>query len=294
MLKKGLENSKYAMGQNNYLATASNEEDLIEYVLENDDGTVYDYIEIEEENIVDGNSFLIKQDVDKITRDIANDYLYRCSNRECKRKNVCFLTSNELDIHNSCVHLIQWKESQCPICNRVLANRSKLKTHMELRHTPKLYTCDNCGKCFRSKDNLRLHMSHHRKFYSVECRACKKTYKSLQSLRYHLRQHFEHHQCETCGMIFEHKKLLFGHVAAKHNHELQVQCRYCSRSFARPDVRDVHEKDIHKNGSVKSYFKCPECNQEFDLREELMSHKILNHFNGVIHSCEVIIFFFYK
>jgi KRAB domain-containing zinc finger protein len=264
-----------------------NEEDIIEYVEEDDEGVLYDYLDDQNENNIDGNSFLIKQDVDKITRDIANDYLYRCSNRECKRNNVCFLTDIELDIHNSEVHLMQWKEGQCPICNRKLANRDKLKTHLELRHTPKLYYCDQCGRSFRSKDNLRLHMTHHRKYYSVQCRACKKTYKSIQSLRYHLRQHFEHHQCEACGKVFEHKKLLLGHVAAKHKQELQVQCRYCSRFFARSDVRDVHEKEIHKYGAVKSYFKCQECNQDFDLREDLTRHKILNHFSGVIHSCEV-------
>jgi uncharacterized protein VirK/YbjX len=78
-------------------------------------------------------------------------------------------------------------------------------------------------------------MTHHRKYFFVECKACKRGYKSIQSLRYHLRQHFEHHQCETCGAVFEHKKLLLGHIAAKHNQALQVQCRYCSRLFSRSD-----------------------------------------------------------
>lgn len=265
--------------------------DYIEY-LTNEDDNIEEFIEYDEEEqkpfeVSYKSAFLIKQDVDKITRDIANDDLYRCSNRECKKRNVAFEDSSDLDIHNSEVHLPQFKATQCPICNKTLASDQKLVTHMDLRHTPKLFSCDHCGRIFRSKDNLRLHMTHHRLYFSVECRACKRSYKSVQSLRYHLRQHFEHHQCESCGMVFEHKKLLLGHVAAKHNHSLQVQCHYCTRLFARTDVRDAHEKEIHKNGKVGSHFKCNECDQAFDLRDELMSHRILNHFSGVIHTCEV-------
>lgn len=73
---------------------------------------------------------------------------------------------------------------------------------------------------------------------------------------------------------------------AKHNQELMLQCRFCTRLFSRSDVRDAHEKDIHKNGELLSRFKCNECECAFDLREELMSHKILNHYTGVLHTCE--------
>lgn len=263
----------------------------IEYISPEDE-TQVEYIEFEDDDdeklygISHQNAFSIKNDVDKITKDLANDEFYRCSNRDCKKKNILFESSADLEIHNE-MHYSQFTNSQCPICNKNLANDAKLVTHLVLRHTPKSFTCDHCGKVFRSKDNLRLHMSHHRKHFYVECRACKRGYKSIQSLRYHLRQHFEHHQCETCGMVFEHKKLLHGHVAAKHNHELQVQCHFCTRLFARSDVRDAHEKEIHKNGKVGSHFKCNECDEAFDLRDELMSHKILNHFSGVIHTCMV-------
>lgn len=55
--------------------------------------------------------------------------------------------------------------------------------------------------------------------------------------------------------------------------------------FPRNDVREAHERDIHKNGLVGSHFKCNDCDFAFDLREELMTHRILNHFNGTIHTC---------
>lgn len=281
-------------------------EDLIEFVPEEVEFEHYEFIEVEEasngiaekwseyqnkkgsDKAVDvkaeDKSLFIKLESDQQYHN-HRDKKFKCSNRKCKREEISFETQHELNQHNM-MHLQQITANECPICNKILANQSKLNIHMITRHEKKNFECDNCGKIFRSKDNLRLHMSHHRRHFVVECRACKKTYKSMQSLRYHLRQHFEHHQCETCGTVFEHKKLLLGHIAAKHNHELMLQCRFCTRMFSRNDVREAHEREIHKNGQTGSYFKCNECECAFDFREELMSHKILNHYSGVIHTCE--------
>lgn len=205
----------------------TNDEDyseIIEYQPETEEnGIVYEYIEVEDEQnegvkdliqiqkqeLVDYET-IAQQDNDEdmqlleihknegdIMRVTDNEKL-KCINRVCKKLNISFDTQEELNVHNE-KHILQYSNSICPICNKVLANQTKLSNHIELRHTPKNYTCDQCGKVFRSKDNLRLHMTHHRKYFYVECRACNRGYKSMQSLRYHLRQHFEHHQCEACG-----------------------------------------------------------------------------------------------
>jgi len=211
---------------------SNNDEDyseIIEYEPQNDEnGIVYEYIEVEEEQNEGVKELLQiqkqeavsyetisqrdedmqlleiqKHEVDfncqsSIIRISTNEEKYKCINRICKRNNINFDTQEQLNAHNE-EHILQFSNSICPICNKVLANQTKLSNHIELRHTPKSYTCDQCGKVFRSKDNLRLHMTHHRKYFYVECRACNRGYKSMQSLRYHLRQHFEHHQCEACG-----------------------------------------------------------------------------------------------
>lgn len=92
---------------------------------------------------------------------------------------------------------------------------------------------------------------------------------------------------KTYFQVFEHKKLLLGHIAAKHNYDMMLQCRFCTRMFSRNDVREAHEREIHKNGaSSGSHFKCNECDSAFDLREDLMAHKIQKHYQGVIHTCE--------
>lgn len=90
---------------------------------------------------------------------------------------------------------------------------------------------------------------------------------------------------ECCGRVFEHKKLLLGHIAAKHNQELMVPCRFCSRTFSRNDVKETHEREIHNNSQSSPYFQCNECDSAFDMRDDLMSHKILTHYTGNIHAC---------
>jgi uncharacterized protein with PIN domain len=200
--------------------------EIIEYQPNDDENVIYEYIEVEEQNegvellqipkqeAVDYETIsqedeemqlleIQKHEEDvncqtSIIRSSTSEDKFKCINRICKRNKINFLTSEELNSHNE-EHILQFSNSICPICNKVLANQTKLSNHIELRHTPKSYTCDQCGKVFRSKDNLRLHMTHHRKYFYVECRACNRGYKSMQSLRYHLRQHFEHHQCEACG-----------------------------------------------------------------------------------------------
>lgn len=87
-------------------------------------------------------------------------------------------------------------------------------------------------------------------------------------------------------MSFEHKKLLIGHIAAKHNQELMPKCRFCTRKFSRVDVRDSHEREMHKDGNTEPHFKCAECDEGFDLREDLMNHRIRIHYSGPIHTCE--------
>lgn len=281
-------------------------DDLIEFAPEDGEFVQYEYIEAEDattlewtgdgtkEKLIAVQHAVQSQNVDqgeksftiklKADQQILSDQEFRCSNKECLQGNLSFETQDELDQHNV-IHLQQIAINQCLICNKNLASRNKLTTHMETQHIPKSFECDNCGKTFRSKDNLRLHMSHHRKYFQVQCKACSKTYKSMQSLRYHLRQHFEHHQCETCGIVFEHKKLLISHITAKHKQDLMLQCRFCTRMFSRNDVRDAHEREIHKNGQVGSHFKCHECDFAADLREDLMNHRILLHYTGVVHKC---------
>lgn len=276
-------------------------DDLIEYVPEDEDFEQYEYIDIERTPVeitkilkseagprktikLEDKPLIIKLKSDEQFN--QDEESFKCSNRKCKREKIVFESQTDLDRHNL-IHIRQINNNECAICNKVLTNSSKLKSHMETRHLPRIFTCDHCGKFFRSKDNCRLHMSHHRKYFLVECRACKKTYKSIQSLRYHLRQHFEHHQCETCGAVFEHKKLLLGHVLSKHKKELMMPCRFCSRKFARNDARETHERTIHKDGKVGPRYECDKCESGFDLREDLLNHKTLNHNYGVIHTCDI-------
>lgn len=59
----------------------------------------------------------------------------------------------------------------------------------------------------------------------------------------------------------------------------------CTRLFPNTVTRDAHQRTIHQNQEVDTkHFKCPDCPQGFEMREELRIHSFI-HFNGEIHTC---------
>lgn len=121
------------------------------------------------------------------------------------------------------------KKYLCNICQKNLTSQKNLNRHINTAHKPKDFTCDYEGKHFNTKDKLRLHIFQHRLYYRVKCIVCDKEYKTNQSMRKHLRTHFEHHQCDTCGQTFKHKRLLQNHISAIHQDDPTISCK-CKKS----------------------------------------------------------------
>lgn len=111
----------------------------------------------------------------------------------------------------------------CKICLKQLSSFAHLQRH-NLKHLPKNYICDYEGRNFNTKDKLRLHILQHRKYYRVQCQVCQNSYTTNQSMRKHLRTHFEQHQCDICGQIFRHRRLLVNHTAAIHQDDPTIPC----------------------------------------------------------------------
>lgn len=140
----------------------------------------------------------------------------------------------EVKLEITCVRSLKTKQEArktigkivfpCTVCRAKLKSEAHLKKHMVTRHQPKDFICDYEGKHFNSKDKLRLHIFQHRKYYRVQCTVCHREYRTNQSMRKHLRTHFEKNQCDACGQIFKHKRLLHNHISAFHTDERTIQC----------------------------------------------------------------------
>lgn len=113
----------------------------------------------------------------------------------------------------------------CSICPRKLSSLAHFNKHMTTIHKVKDFICDYDGKHFNTKDKLRLHIYQHRKCFNLKCNVCGKDYKTNQSMRKHLRTHFQKHQCQHCGKVFGHKRLLLNHITAIHEELQDVQCK---------------------------------------------------------------------
>ena len=115
------------------------------------------------------------------------------------------------------------KSLQCSQCLKFLTSQAHFINHLAT-HNPKDFICDICGRHFNSKDKLRLHMFNHRIYYKIQCAVCDKEYKTNQSMRKHLRTHFEQHQCDECGQVFKHKRLLQNHISSLHRFDPSIPC----------------------------------------------------------------------
>lgn len=117
------------------------------------------------------------------------------------------------------------KKYLCEICQQNLSSQAHLQKHINTKHQPKDFICDFDGKHFNTKDKLRLHIFQHRLYFRVKCVVCQRVYRTNQSMRKHLRTHFEHHQCDTCGHTFKHKRLLQNHISAFHQEDPTIPCK---------------------------------------------------------------------
>ncbi|KAI5631441.1 hypothetical protein NE865_15855 [Phthorimaea operculella] len=77
--------------------------------------------------------------------------------------------------HQTAVHGAEKPEYKCHACEKVLANRSSLRTHIQRHHLlQRLHQCPECDMKFFSPSELRKHMPKHTGSRDFKCDVCQK------------------------------------------------------------------------------------------------------------------------
>lgn len=175
--------------------------------------------------------------------------------------NICaklFSTREELDEHKTkCVRKPKKSDIpakfECDICGTILKNRSIIRNHMRLKHTPsaKKFKCTLCELSFV---NQWLRDIHHN--------------------RTHL--DIKEYMCSTCGRSFKTKNQLKSHTNS-HTGERPFKCTFdgCNKSFKSRSNRDTHMRSHTGEKRIKCTVQG--CGQQFAYNKDLRRHKFRLH-----------------
>ncbi|KAJ2938667.1 hypothetical protein O0L34_g11993 [Tuta absoluta] len=144
----------------------------------------------------------------------VSDLRFKCA--FCDQR---FNMINSREKHQTTVHGTESIEYKCHACEKVLANRSSLRTHIKRHHLlQRLHQCPECDMKFFSPSELKKHMPKHTGLRDFKCDVCQKAFGRQKTLKEHMRIHLNdrRYKCEHCGQAFVQKCSWRGHMRSKH------------------------------------------------------------------------------
>ncbi|XP_065086556.1 transcription factor grauzone-like [Ochlerotatus camptorhynchus] len=178
-------------------------------------------------------------------------------------------------------HMVAHEKVQCPQCDRMLASKMALSTHLSNMHSDKdrRMICDSCGKEFLNKTCFERHVKEHMGIEvhpMLECHICHKWLKGERCLQKHIRYtHYETeqtHVCDICQQNYPNSRALWSHKRAVHVEE-KFECEFCGKRFKRA-VNLKEHRTIH-TGEV--LYACEFCGATMNSNANLYTHVKKSH-----------------
>uniref|UniRef100_A0A1I8MZK2 Uncharacterized protein n=2 Tax=Musca domestica TaxID=7370 RepID=A0A1I8MZK2_MUSDO len=203
-----------------------------------------------------------------------NPNAFRCD--ECGR---CSTNSRNLAKHKKEMHTEEGKQRpfECDVCHKKFANKTILRTHMEVHEAGRDYVCSECGKGFPSENRRKIH---ERMVHQADrvCDQCGKTIHGIYALKLHLMEHAGYKKpkwpCDECNaQLNSHSSLKRHKLIAHHDGSTVYICSECGKVFTSENALRSHKRIVHL---IERKFKCNICEKAFKfpkiLREHMASH----------------------
>lgn len=189
---------------------------------------------------------------------------YKCIDKSCKER---FNDYSKRRQHYSKIHLKRLsrgrvsrlkkeKKFRCDLCGYHTAMKNSLLTHMKFKHTIDECICQVCNKIYANKDKLRIHTRLiHEKISDFVCSICNTTYKYYQKLSQHIERKHPLEKasilqaCHVCSATYYAKSKLDTHVKNEHSGLYKCFDSDCKRSFSSTKNRRTHYLTSHSSDS---------------------------------------------
>ncbi|XP_041867919.1 zinc finger protein 425-like [Melanotaenia boesemani] len=191
------------------------------------------------------------------------------------------------------------KSFSSPDCSKTLAQKPRLREHLQCHSEEKSFSCSICNRSFPWRTQLHRHMATHPKEKRLSCSICNKVFNWPHQLRVHQcvddkssqphhnqmklhldcsslplpvssegRQAKKHFPCSQCGKVFSLKDTLLRHFRC-HTGEKPFSCTVCGKQFRERGNMGQHMV-VHTG---EKRFRCSMCDQSFCWRKQLKQHR---------------------
>lgn len=166
------------------------------------------------------------------------------------------------------------KNIQCEVCNKILANLSTYRCHMQ-RHKGFRFVCEHCAKGYATLAELQYHLaSSHDIGQHYICNKC--GYKAYR--KFDIKEHERYHTgerpyaCDKCGLTFRRRFVWKKHSV--YHMEKTIQCIHCPRKFHRRQEMLAHSNNVHERVYV---YACSECDVTYAKTSTVRRHLVEKH-----------------
>jgi RNase P subunit RPR2 len=190
----------------------------------------------------------------------------------------------------------------CSICNRDLASKFRLKSHLinshyksssyECHHCPQFRTltkanleehllmrhfdieqkCTDCSIVLPNRRMFLKHIKQHQLPNQLQCPGCKRCFATAQQYRFHVKTHKTVISCKQCDAAFHSVRSLDTHMQIVH--DWVFTCEVCKLPLANRQNYNIHLRVQH---SIHVKPSCKYCAQEFESTGEMMAHQKSEH-----------------
>ena len=219
------------------------------------------------------------------------DGLLKCNECDDTTSDYNSMLAHKLSKHNTDSSNITHK---CQICQRVFANKIRLRKHIESVHEKRKTNCPTCNKevGLHSLDNhIKNFHQTDRTNKSFRCEECDFSTHLPQLLKKHVklkhRKEEYRFSCDQCDKKFAFQSQLKQHVSVKHEGLKPYICEKCGKGWG-ADAK-AHFQTHVENGCKASMYpdgiKCHSCEVTFTVEGNYIKHHMKVH-GGLPPNCK--------